>query len=164
MLTLYFSPGSSAMATHIALHEVGAAFEARPTLLYQNAHRSPEYLAINAEGKVPTLVIDGRALTEVAATLWYLARRYPDAGLLPQQGDIEAEAQVISWMSFIASTIHRRAGSARTAGGRCSRLPSGDWAAATGPSSAIRSQISTCSGSFGAMSPRRAPTRPRFRG
>ena len=38
MLTLYFSPGSSAMATHIALHEVGVAFEARPTLLYQNAH------------------------------------------------------------------------------------------------------------------------------
>ena len=85
MLTLYFSPGSSAMATHIALHEVGVAFEARPTLLYQNAHRSPGYLAINAEGKVPTLVIDGRPLTEVAATLWYLARQYPDAGLLPQQ-------------------------------------------------------------------------------
>jgi len=106
MLTLYFSPGSSAMATHIALHEVGVAFEARPTLLYQNAHRSPEYLAINAEGKVPTLVIDGRPLTEVAATLWYLARRYPGAELLPQQGDIEAEARVISWMSFIASTIH----------------------------------------------------------
>jgi glutathione S-transferase len=106
MLTLYFSPGSSAMATHIALPEVGAAFEARPTLLYQNAHRSREYLAINAEGKVPTLVIDGRPLTEVAATLWYLARQYPDAGLLPQQGDLEAEARVISWMSFIASTIH----------------------------------------------------------
>jgi hypothetical protein len=28
MLTLYFSLGSSAMATHIALHEVGVAFEA----------------------------------------------------------------------------------------------------------------------------------------
>ena len=106
MLTLYFSPGSSAMATHIALHEVGVSFEARPTLLYQNAHHSSEYLAINAEGKVPTLVIDGRPLTEVAATLWYLARQYPDAGLLPQQGDFEAEARVISWMSFIASTIH----------------------------------------------------------
>jgi len=51
MLTLYFSPGFSAMATHIALHEVGVAFEATPTLLYQNAHRSPEYLAINAEGR-----------------------------------------------------------------------------------------------------------------
>src|SRR2546430_2967510 len=60
-------------------------------------------------------MIDGRPLTEVAETLWYLARRYPEAGLLPQQGDIEAEARVVSWMSFIASTIHpaRRIGEAR---------------------------------------------------
>src|SRR5713101_2404918 len=112
MLTLYFSPGSSAMATHIALHEIGVPFEAKLTSLHQNAHHMPEYLAINPEAKVPTLMIDGRPLTEVAATLWYLARRYPEAGLLPQFGDIKAEARVISWMSFIASTIHpaRRAG------------------------------------------------------
>ena len=106
MLTLYFSPGSSAMATHIALHEVGVPFEAKLTSLHENAHHAPEYLAVNPEAKVPTLVIDGRKLTEVAATLWYLARTYPAAGLLPQFGDIEGEARVISWMSFIASTIH----------------------------------------------------------
>jgi glutathione S-transferase len=115
MLTLYFSPGSSAMATHIALHEIGEPFEAKLTPLHEYAHRTPGYLAINPEGKVPTLMIDGRPLTEVAATLWYLARRYPEAALLPQQGDIEAEARVISWMSFIASTIHpaRRIGEGR---------------------------------------------------
>jgi glutathione S-transferase len=44
-------------------------------------------------------------LTEVAATLYYLARKHPAAGLWPE-GDIEAEAQVISWMSFVASTMH----------------------------------------------------------
>jgi glutathione S-transferase len=116
MLTLYFSPGSSAMATHIALYEVGAPFDARLTPLHQEANRTPEYLALNREGKVPTLIVDDRPpLTEVAATLWYLARRYPEAGLLPQFGDIEGEARVISWMSFIASTIHpaRRVGGAR---------------------------------------------------
>lgn len=65
---------------------------------------------------MPTLVADdGEPLTEVAATLWYLARRYPEAGLLPQYGDIDGEARVISWMSFIAATIHpaRRAGDER---------------------------------------------------
>src|SRR5260370_31303796 len=115
MLTLYYSPGSSSMATHIALHEIGVSFELKLTALHEQAHRKPGYLAVNPEGKVPTLLIDGRALTEVAATLWYLARRYPEAGLLPQQGDIESEARVISWMSFIASTIHpaRRVGEAR---------------------------------------------------
>ena len=105
MLTLYFAPGSSSMAVHIALHEIGVPFEARPMSFKRNDLRSPAYLTLNPEGKVPTLVIDGRPLTEVAAILFYLARRYPDAGLLPRD-DLDAEAQAISWMSFIASTLH----------------------------------------------------------
>jgi glutathione S-transferase len=105
MLTLYFCPGTSSMAPHIALHEIGAPFEGRPISLAKKENREPAFLAINPEGKVPTLLIDGRAMTEVAAVLFYLAKRHPDANLLPQ-GDLEAEAQVISWMSFIASTIH----------------------------------------------------------
>ena len=116
MLTLYYSPGSSSMATHIALNETGAPFELKLIELYRHDNRNAAYLRVNPEGKVPTLVADGGApLTEVAATLWYLARRYPDAGLLPQHGDIDGEARVISWMSFIASTIHpaRRAGDER---------------------------------------------------
>lgn len=104
-LTFYFSPGSSSMAAHIALHEVGAVFEARSVSFAKREHRSPEFLAINPEGKVPTLLIDGRRLTEVAAILYYLARCHPEAGLLPAN-DPEAEAQVISWMSFIAATLH----------------------------------------------------------
>jgi glutathione S-transferase len=93
------------MAVHIGLHEVGAPFEGR---LIAFAHRDqdpPEFSELNPEKKVPTLVIEGRPLTEVAAILYYLARRYPAASLLPL-GDIEAEAQVVSWMSFIASTVH----------------------------------------------------------
>lgn len=105
MLTLYFAPGSSSMAVHIALHEIGVPFEGRPISFRNREQRSSAFLAVNPEGKVPTLVIDGRPLTEVAAILFYLARRYPEAGLLPQD-DPEAEAQVISWMSFIAATVH----------------------------------------------------------
>jgi glutathione S-transferase len=105
MLTLYFAPGSSSMAVHIALHEIGVPFEGRPMSFRQNDLRTPHYLALNPEGKVPTLVIDGRPLTEVAAILYYLAKRFPDAELLPRD-DIEADAQALSWMSFAASTLH----------------------------------------------------------
>ena len=105
MLTLYFSPGSSAMATHIALHEIGVPFEAKLVSLAKGQQHAPEYLAINPEGKVPTLLIDGWKLTEVAATLYYLAKRYPEAGLWPQ-GGLAAEAEAISWMSFTAATLH----------------------------------------------------------
>jgi glutathione S-transferase len=105
MLTLYFVPGSSSMAVHIALHEVGVPFEARPISFARSEQRAPGFLALNPEGKVPTLLVDGRPLTEVAAILFYLAKRFPDASLLPRD-DIEADAQAISWMSFIASTLH----------------------------------------------------------
>jgi glutathione S-transferase len=43
-------------------------------------------------------------MTEVAAILFYLATRFPEARLLPA-GD-EAEAQAVSWMSFTAATLH----------------------------------------------------------
>ena len=105
MLTFYFAPGSSSMATHIALHEIGVAFISKPLSFSNKEQRTPEFLAINPEGKVPTLVIETRVLTEVAGTLYYLARAFPQAQLWPN-GDIEKEAQVISWMSFIASTLH----------------------------------------------------------
>ena len=105
MLTLYLAPGASSMAPHIALHEVGAPFEIRSISFANKETQSPDFLAVNPEGKVPALLIDGRLLTEVAGILFYLARRFPDAKLLPA-GDAEAEARVVSWMSFIASTVH----------------------------------------------------------
>jgi glutathione S-transferase len=102
------------MAVHIALHEIGVDFERRLVSLAKAEQHNPEYLAVNPEAKVPTLLIDDRPLTEVAAILYYLAKRFPDARLWPI-GGLEAEAQAISWMSFIASTIHpaRRIGPER---------------------------------------------------
>jgi len=105
MLTLYVVPGASSMAPHIALHEIGTAFELVPLTFASGALRRPDFLALNPEGKVPVLLAEDRPLTEVAAILFYLARRFPDAGLLPDN-DIEAEAQALSWMSFIAATVH----------------------------------------------------------
>ncbi|MEJ0015497.1 MAG: glutathione S-transferase family protein [Acetobacteraceae bacterium] len=105
MLTLYFAPGASSMAAHIALHEVGVPFEGRPLSFHRKEMRDAAFLAINPDGKVPTLLIDGRVLTEVAGILFYLGRRFPEAALLPTD-DPEAEAQVVSWMSFVASTVH----------------------------------------------------------
>lgn len=93
------------MAAHIALYEIGVPFEGRPISFARREQQNPEFLAINPEGKVPTLVVDGRQMTEVAAILYYLAKRFPDAALLPKD-DIETDAQAISWMSFIASTLH----------------------------------------------------------
>lgn len=110
MLTLHMAPGSSSMAVHIALHEIAlqgisVPFELKRLSFQKKDMKSPAYLALNPEGAVPMMQIDGRPLTQVAACLFYLARTYPDAKLLPAN-DPETEAQAISWMSFVASGIH----------------------------------------------------------
>lgn len=104
-LVLYFAPGSSSMAPHIALHEIGAPFEPRPVSFASRELRESAFLAVNPQGKVPVLLADGRPLTEVAAILYWLARRFPATGLWPE-GDLDREADGISWMSFIASSLH----------------------------------------------------------
>ena len=104
MLTLYLAPGSSSMAAHIALHEVGAAFETRLVSLAARETRRPDFLALNPAGQVPLLLTPEGPLTEVAAILFWLARRFPEAGLLPEGA--RAEARAISWMSFLAATVH----------------------------------------------------------
>ncbi len=105
MLTLYMAPGSSSMAVHIALQEIGLPFETKVMSFQKKDMKSAAYLALNPEGAVPLMLIDGRPLSQVAACLFYLAKSHPEAKLLPE-GDVEAEAQAVSWMSFIASGIH----------------------------------------------------------
>jgi glutathione S-transferase len=110
VLVFYYSPGSSSLAVHIALNEIGAPFEARPVLVATKETRKPEFLAINPEGKVPSLLIDSQLLTEVLAILFYLGEKYPQAKLLP--ASLEGKAQALSWMSFLASTVHGARGDA----------------------------------------------------
>ena len=105
-LTLHWSPGSCARVPMIALEEAGAPFDAKIVAFMAGEHRSPAYLALNPKGKVPTLVVDGRPLTENLAILTWLAGRFPDAALLPRSSDMVEQAQVIADLSFCSSTLH----------------------------------------------------------
>lgn len=58
MLKLFYAPGSCALASHIALEEAGAKYEAVRVDLRAKDQRKPEYLAINPKGRVPALVTD----------------------------------------------------------------------------------------------------------
>ncbi len=58
--------------------------------------RTPDYLAMNPNGKVPLFVLeDGRCLPESNAILWYFAE-----GTALLQGDRYARANVLAWMCF----------------------------------------------------------------
>lgn len=105
MLTFYYSPGACSLATHVTLEEVGAEFEPRPILLAENQQRTEAYLKVNPRGRVPALVLeDGTVLTETVALLTYLARRFPEARLLPD--DSLAEIRCLSLMTWLASAVH----------------------------------------------------------
>ena len=105
-MKLYIHPASpNARKAAMAAAILGIPAETQVVDLMAGDQRKPAYLALNPNGRVPTLVIDGRVLTEVAGCLFYVARAFPAANLLPA-GDVEAEAQVVSWMSFLASTVH----------------------------------------------------------
>ncbi|HDO1384146.1 TPA: glutathione S-transferase family protein [Aeromonas veronii] len=104
-LTLFFAPGSCAVAVQIALLETGAQFTARQLNLAAGEQRSPEYLAINPKGRVPALVTEQGTLTETPALLLYVAQRFPAAKLAPLDNPfLLARMQEVN--SFLASTVH----------------------------------------------------------
>ena len=80
-LTLYFAPGTCAMAVQIALLEANAPFQPRLVNLAAGEQRDPAYLVINPKGRVPALVTEQGTLTETPALLLYVAQRFPDANL-----------------------------------------------------------------------------------
>ena len=104
-MQLYFAEGSCAFASLVALEEAGVHFVARKIDMKANEQRSAAYLAINPRGRVPTLIADGRAITETIALLTYIANRFPNAGLLPL-GDPGRLARAYELMSWFASGLH----------------------------------------------------------
>jgi len=105
MFKLYYSPGTCALASHIALEEAGAAYTAERIDFKSNQQNSPEYLAINPKGRVPAMVTDRGNLTETPAMLAFIAQSFPKAKLAPLD-DSFAFAQVQAFNSYLCSTVH----------------------------------------------------------
>lgn len=104
-LKLYYATGSCALASHIALEEAGATYEAVRLDFGAGEQRGAEYLAINPKGRVPTLVADAGVLTETPAILAYIAQSFPAARLAPL-GDAFAFARAQAFNSYLCSTVH----------------------------------------------------------
>jgi glutathione S-transferase len=103
-MKLFYSHGACSIAVHVALEEAGAAFEPVRVSLADNEQQSPGFMALNPQGRVPVLVVDGQALTELQAILMYISLLYPRAGLMPD--DPWQFAQASSLMGFLASNVH----------------------------------------------------------
>lgn len=122
-LTLHTNPFSRGRIARWMLEEVGEPYEVR-VLRVEPDMKTPEYLALNPMGKVPTLVHDGAVVTEAAAICAHLAEAFPEAGLAPRPeeraayhramffaaGPLEAAAMVDSLKVEIPPDAAARAG------------------------------------------------------
>ena len=105
MYTLYYAPRTCALASHIALEQSGAPYEAVRLDFGANQQRSPEYLRLNPKGRVPALVTARGVLTENPAILQFVAQSHPEAGLAPLE-DPYALATMNAFASYLCATVH----------------------------------------------------------
>jgi len=99
-ITLYYAPMSSATPVLWALKEMDVQHELITFDLGQTLHRESEFLKLNPNGKVPTLVVDGRPLFEALAILQWLGDKFGVArGLWPAEGE-EGRFTALSWSTW----------------------------------------------------------------
>ena len=104
-MKLYWGPRTCAIGIHILLEEAGAAYETEKIDVGGGATQEPAFLAVNPKGKVPTLMRDdGSVLTEFGAIATWIARKYPGAGLIPD--DDETEARTAEVLEYVEGTVH----------------------------------------------------------
>jgi len=105
MLKLYYAPNACSLASHIALADAQAQFEALRLDLNAGDQRKPDYLAVNAKARVPALVTDQGVLTENPVILGWVAQTYPLARLKPD-GDFFIFSEMQAFNMYLASTVH----------------------------------------------------------
>lgn len=99
----YWRSGAS-HRIRIALQLKGAPYTHDTVDLRAFAHKQPEYLALNPQGMVPAIVVEGQVLNQSPAILEWLDETYPDPPLLPE--DPIARAHVRAIASLVACDIH----------------------------------------------------------
>lgn len=98
-LTFYYSPMSTASVTQLVLAELGVPHEAIRVDLKKGEAKTPAYLKLNPNAKVPVVVHDGTAIWESAALTMYLGEMFGvDKHLWPASGPQRGEA--MKWVAW----------------------------------------------------------------
>ena len=99
--TLYWDRGGANMATHAILEALGVPYKLIEIDLTKKMQKTPEYLAINPNGKVPTLQHNEQVIYESSAILMYILDQHPESGLAPALNSPKRGYyyQYLIWMS-----------------------------------------------------------------
>lgn len=104
MIEFWTNPMSRGQIAHWMMEELGQPYTTHWLDWGPKGNKSPEYLAVNPMGKVPTIRHDGKVVTEAAAICLYLAEAFPQAGLKPTGA---ALADYYRWTFFAAGPIEQ---------------------------------------------------------
>ncbi|ANH67979.1 glutathione transferase GstA [Mitsuaria sp. 7] len=106
-MKLYFSPGSCALATQIALREAEQEFQLIKVDFATKTTVEGDYFQVSAKGLIPALQLDdGDVLTESAVILQWIADQHPQFKLLPVLGSRE-RYQAMQWLNYVATDLHK---------------------------------------------------------
>ncbi len=103
-MKLYHSPQSRSIRPRWLLEEIGAPYELVTVSISAGEQKRPEYLKLNPNGTVPTLVDGDLVLFESAAICQYLADKFADKKLAPPVGT-PARGLYYQWIHYAMSAI-----------------------------------------------------------
>ena len=110
-MKLYYAPGACSLASHIALHETGQAFDiSKVDLKTHTTEHGEDFTKINPYGYIPALRLDNDVvLNEGVAILQFIADQSSSAKLAPDNGSFE-RYKLQSMLTFINSELHKMIG------------------------------------------------------
>ena len=104
MIQLYYYPGNANLAPHILLEEANVSYELVLVDRETKGQKNADYLRLNPNGRIPTLVDGDLVLFEAAATCLHIVDRHPEAELSPPPGTSD-RSLFHQWLIFLTNTI-----------------------------------------------------------
>ncbi len=104
MYKLFWDPGAANMAPHAVLEEIGCPYALVKVDLAKGEHRKPEYLKLNPNSRVPTLIDGEKVMFEAAAIVLYLVEKHREAKLAPPPGTPE-RMLFLQWLAYLTNTL-----------------------------------------------------------
>lgn len=108
MMNLYFHATPNSMKVAVLLHELDLPFDVTPIDISKGAQHTPEFRAVNPNGKVPALVHGGVTVFDSHAILLYLAEKH--GKLIPSGA--QGKAAMLSWLQLVATGLSPYSGQA----------------------------------------------------
>lgn len=109
MLKFYYQPSPNPAKVALMLEETGIEYELVPIDTRKGEQHSPEFLAINPNGKTPAITDGAATVFDSNAILLYLAEK---SGTFLPADTPELRGEMLSWLMFVATGIGPYSGQA----------------------------------------------------